>query len=825
VSRAACASPAPGAGGGRKLRILRVAQLGLAGARARAYQGDPGLARRPYPEQLAGVLARKLVYGDAFSRALRALGHEAFEVIADLEPLQWTWARENGLRPDPDAWREAILLAQIEALRPEVVCFQDIHALRYELRRDLRKRFPFLKLVVIFRGAPRVTSRLHRELATADLLVASSPVVATRCRAAGLAPSLVYHGFDESVLPILAAEPEPGPPFDLTFAGSSGYGGVHRRRHRTLAALLRATPLRAWLVEGPEAADPAAAGPGPEQALGSIADLRPGSRVALYGAGEAGLRFRRLLARFRPDLEVACFADGSRRGRLDGLEIAPPEELSARSDLDLVLVVSAHWRSIAAELEVRGGPPFRVVPAFLYQSEDWASEESGEFWRSQEPLARRFPERCRPALFGLDLYRLLRRSRVTFNAHGESALGTADNLRLFQATGVGACLLTDAARNLGDLFEPDREVVTWASPEECVEKARYLLAHEEERRAIASAGQRRALREHTALERAREVEALLQRALAGPPRSRPRAPASEPAAWRAELDATLARAREERTCQVGPFAGELGHMLIHVLPFLNFLDAEGIAVHFCGHANQEVFCRDDRGRPTVARYAGLPNYFDRGVPNMNHLMEVTSPEVAALCEAFRSRARASGQPFFDLSDPDFYFEGFWRWWTERGYGLLHDLGRAWNPGGRREDAVGLFTRTKPLGAAQGRGPDFRPEALAALALRFAERVYVVGHPDQSRPLELPGVVNVVTRDNSRILEVLSRCRLILSHNSGAAYVPRLLRIPGIVFHQGDPRSFEWTLQCSDPWSKSPLERAADLEELGERLRAWLGPPR
>jgi hypothetical protein len=262
-------------------------------------------------------------------------------------------------------------------------------------------------------------------------------------------------------------------------------------------------------------------------------------------------------------------------------------------------------------------------------------------------------------------------------------------------------------------------------------------------------------------------------------------------------------------------------MLVHVLPFLNFLHAQGVAVTFCGHAGQEAFCRDEGGRPTVARYRGLTAWFDRGVPNMNHLMEVTSPEAAEGCEAFRSEARASGEPFFELSDPDRYFEGFWRWWYARGYGLLHDLGRAFNPEGVREDAVGLFTRTKPLGAAQGQGPDFPPESIAALALRHVGRVYAVGHPDQSRPLEVPGVVNALSRDNGRMLAVLSRCRLILSHNSGAAYVPRLLRVPGVVFHSGDPRSFAWTLHCSDPWSRSPLVRAADLGELAERMRELL----
>ena len=54
-------------------------------------------------------------------------------------------------------------------------------------------------------------------------------------------------------------------------------------------------------------------------------------------------------------------------------------------------------------------------------------------------------------------------------------------------------------------------------------------------------------------------------------------------------------------------------------------------------------------------------------------------------------------------------------------------------------------------------------------------------------------------------------------------MPRLLRLPGVVLHAGDPRSFEWTLHCSEPWSKTLLARAADLGELEKQLCAWVGP--
>ena len=70
-------------------------------------------------------------------------------------------------------------------------------------------------------------------------------------------------------------------------------------------------------------------------------------------------------------------------------------------------------------------------------------------------------------------------------------------MRLYEATGIGTCLTTEHRENLTDMFEPDSEVITYRDTQECVEKMRYLLAHADERDAIASAGQRRTHENHT----------------------------------------------------------------------------------------------------------------------------------------------------------------------------------------------------------------------------------------------------------------------------------------------------------------------------------------
>ncbi len=105
--------------------------------------------------------------------------------------------------------------------------------------------------------------------------------------------------------------------------------------------------------------------------------------------------------------------------------------------------------------------------------------------------------------WGWAMYRTLARSRVTLNRHARIEAGDAtqetfaNNMRLYEATGVGTCLVTDRKSNLATVFEPGREVVDYDSPQECVERVKYLLAHGAERRALARAGQTRTLTEHT----------------------------------------------------------------------------------------------------------------------------------------------------------------------------------------------------------------------------------------------------------------------------------------------------------------------------------------
>ena len=132
------------------------------------------------------------------------------------------------------------------------------------------------------------------------------------------------------------------------------------------------------------------------------------------------------------------------------------------------------------------------------------------------PLTMLFPDRCQDPVFGLDMFDLLGRSKVVFNRHTDAVgVPVFGNIRLFEAAGMGACLLTDFSPGGEALFEPDAEIVTYASIDEAIEKAEYLADHESERATIAAAGAKRVRASHTVRHRCEQIDAMIVDALAG----------------------------------------------------------------------------------------------------------------------------------------------------------------------------------------------------------------------------------------------------------------------------------------------------------------------
>lgn len=114
--------------------------------------------------------------------------------------------------------------------------------------------------------------------------------------------------------------------------------------------------------------------------------------------------------------------------------------------------------------------------------------------------------------WGRAMYEILAASRITLNHHG-NVEPYANNLRLFEATGMGALLVTDWKPNLCEYFVIGEELVAYHTADECVELVRHYLTQSEEAFRIAAAGQARTLREHNWKLRMQELVAIVERYL------------------------------------------------------------------------------------------------------------------------------------------------------------------------------------------------------------------------------------------------------------------------------------------------------------------------
>jgi spore maturation protein CgeB len=130
----------------------------------------------------------------------------------------------------------------------------------------------------------------------------------------------------------------------------------------------------------------------------------------------------------------------------------------------------------------------------------------GRLWPPWSPLKRGY----RGQAWGIEMFRILGEARIAINRHGSIAGPYAVNMRLYEATGMGALLVTDNGAHLDDVLVPGEEAVAYSTTGELVEHVQHFLEHEEERAEIAAAGQARTLRDHTYARRMRELAAMLE---------------------------------------------------------------------------------------------------------------------------------------------------------------------------------------------------------------------------------------------------------------------------------------------------------------------------
>jgi spore maturation protein CgeB len=132
-----------------------------------------------------------------------------------------------------------------------------------------------------------------------------------------------------------------------------------------------------------------------------------------------------------------------------------------------------------------------------------------QFLSPKSPLRKNFHGEA----WGLQMYQILGQSKIVLNRHISVAENYANNMRLYESTGMGAMLITDMKDNLNELFLIDKEVVAYKNVSDLIRQIKYYLKNSAQRQSIARLGQMRTLKAHTYSQRMRELVNILERHL------------------------------------------------------------------------------------------------------------------------------------------------------------------------------------------------------------------------------------------------------------------------------------------------------------------------
>jgi hypothetical protein len=235
---------------------------------------------------------------------------------------------------------------------------------------------------------------------------------------------------------------------------------------------------------------------------------------------------------------------------------------------------------------------------------------------------------------------------------------------------------------------------------------------------------------------------------------------------------------------VGPFKGEFGNFLGHVLPFISFLHKRGVKVYFCGFEILKPYLIDSEGNSTVAQFYPLRDIYEEAPPSTN--FGAVPLDLQSKIDAFKKEVEASG-PFFNL-DSEFYYWFVFRFFVARFCAHMYDLSQFY---GSAENACAIFPRSKGASATKNNGEPWDYQAVIDVLKSVFQKIYVVGHPAHVLELkEQEGVELIITSDNERILRAVSKSKLLVSPHSGVVYLAPLLQKQFLIIYRGGNRVFD-----------------------------------
>lgn len=244
----------------------------------------------------------------------------------------------------------------------------------------------------------------------------------------------------------------------------------------------------------------------------------------------------------------------------------------------------------------------------------------------------------------------------------------------------------------------------------------------------------------------------------------------------------LIRTFYKKECYIGPFVGEFGHLLSHVLPFISFLNSKGIKVHYCGPKIHEAFFKDEEGDSIYKTYHELRDFYSEVSPRCNE--PIYPADVQLEINKFKSNSKKHNSVYWNLLgdldsykenysyylDKSLYWNGFCTWIYHNKFLKVYKFKKHIEKDFYDKPNIVLFARKKG-GYSPVRGDDWDFNELINHIEPYCNKITVLGHPAFSHIInEREKVKCLLTSDNEIILNECRKANFIINQLSGTHYL-------------------------------------------------------
>jgi len=179
------------------------------------YNRNKGLSEKAYAIQKKALGDDAFAWNGVWNEPFEKLGFTVENICANVKPLQYTWAKENGFSTESN-----VLFHQIERFQPDYLFIDDIFKFDNKWIAAVKEQFPFIKLIIGYVCSPSY----HVENITGyDFIFTCLEAIKNELIANNIKSAFLPHAFNSKILNELK---DVDPNKEICF-----YGGFVRGAH------------------------------------------------------------------------------------------------------------------------------------------------------------------------------------------------------------------------------------------------------------------------------------------------------------------------------------------------------------------------------------------------------------------------------------------------------------------------------------------------------------------------------------------------------------------------------------------------------------------